>query len=144
MTIPQFGKIAKQNIQVAMQCLCQLHQAKQLRMLIQVLTINGYFYMFDLTEIEARIEQSEKTLIAISDKIKDMRNDFNEIYSELENKDDTYFEEHSNERNELNEKIRKRMSVYDLLKETAETIRTQTKKDMQLVFEELQKKHFYN
>ena len=99
--------------------------------------------MFDLTEIEARIEQSEKTLIAISDKIKDMRNDFNEIYSELENKDDTYFEEHSNERNELNEKIRKRMSVYDLLKETAENIRTKTFEDMRLVFDELHKNHHY-
>ena len=41
--------------------------------------------MFDLTEIEERIEQSEKTLIAITDKIKDMRSDFEEIYSELEN-----------------------------------------------------------
>ena len=39
--------------------------------------------MFDLTEIEERIEQSEKTLIAITDKIKDMRSDFEEIYSEL-------------------------------------------------------------
>ena len=112
-------------------------------MLTQAFTINGYFCMFDLAEIEDRIEQSEKTLIAISDKIKDMRNDFNEIYSELDNKDDAYFEEHSNKRNELNEKIRKRMSVYDLLKETAETIQAQTKKDMQTVFEELQKKHYY-
>ena len=75
-------------------------------MLSQAFIINGYFCMFDLKEIEDRIEQSEKTLNAISVKMKDMRNDFNEIYSELENKDDTYFEEHLNERNELNEKIR--------------------------------------
>jgi len=112
-------------------------------MLTQAFTINGYFCMFDLKEIEDRIEQSEKTLNAISKKMKDMRNDFNEIYSELENKDDTYFEEHPNERNELNEKIRKRLSVYDLLKETAETIRTQTYADMRTVFDELQKNHYY-
>lgn len=99
--------------------------------------------MFDLTEIEERIEQSEKTLIAITDKIKDMRNDFNEIYSELENKDEAYFVEHPTERNELNEKIRKRMSVYDLLKETAENIRTKTFEDMRLVFDELQKNKYY-
>jgi len=113
-------------------------------MLSQAFIINGYFCMFDLKEIEDRIEQSEKTLNAISVKMKDMRNDFNEIYSELENKDDTYFEEHLNERNELNEKIRKRLSVYDLLKETAETIRTQTYADMRTVFDELQKKHYYD
>ena len=43
----------------------------------------------------------------------------------------------------LNEKIRSRLSVYDLLKETAETIRTQTYADMRTVFDELQKKHYY-
>ena len=96
--------------------------------------------MFDLTEIEERIEQSEKTLIAITDKIKDMRNDFEEIYSELENKEDVYFEEHPKERKALNEKIRSRLSVYDLLKETAENIRTKTFEDMRLVFDELHKK----
>lgn len=99
--------------------------------------------MFDLTEIEERIEQSEKTLIAITDKIKDMRSDFEEIYSELENKEDAYFEEHPKERKALNEKIRKRMSVYDLLKETAENIRTKTYEDMRLVFDELQKNKYY-
>lgn len=99
--------------------------------------------MFDLNEIENRIEQSEKTLNAISEKMENMRNEFNEIYSEIDNKNDEYFLEHPNERKILNEKIRKRLSVYDLLRETAETIRTQTKKDMQLVFEELQKKHYY-
>jgi len=99
--------------------------------------------MFDLTEIEERIEQSEKTLIAITDKIKDMRNDFEEIYSELENKEDVYFEEHPKERKALNEKIRSRLSVYDLLKETAENIRTKTFEDMRLVFDELQKNKYY-
>jgi len=97
--------------------------------------------MFDLAEIQARIEKHEKLLSGIENKVKEMRNEFNEIYSELEN--DAYFEENSNKRKELNEKIRSRLSVYDLLRETAETIRTQTKNDMQLVFEELQKKHYY-
>jgi len=112
-------------------------------MRIPAFTINGYFCMFDLKEIEDRIEQSEKTLNAISKKMKDMRNDFSEIYSELENKDDEYFVENPSKRKALNEKIRSRLSVYDLLKETAETIRTQTYADMRTVFDELQKKHYY-
>jgi len=99
--------------------------------------------MFDLTEIEERIEKHEKMLEGIQNKMKDMRTDFNEIYSELENKDDAYFEEHPKERTALNEKIRKRMSVYDLLKETAENIRTKTFEDMRLVFDELHKNHHY-
>ena len=99
--------------------------------------------MFDLTEIEERIEKHEKLLEGIQNKMKDMRTDFNEIYSELENKEDVYFEEHPKERKALNEKIRKRMSVYDLLKETAENIRTKTYEDMRLVFDELQKNKYY-
>jgi len=96
--------------------------------------------MFDLTEIEERIEKHEKLLEGIQNKMKDMRTDFNEIYSELENKEDVYFEEHPKERKALNEKIRSRLSVYDLLKETAENIRTKTFEDMRLVFDELHKK----
>ena len=99
--------------------------------------------MFDLTEIEERIEKHEKLLEGIQNKIKDMRNDFNEIYTELENKDDYYYAINPKEKKELNEKIRQRMSVYDLLRETAETIQTQTKKDMQSVFDELQKRQYH-
>ena len=43
------------------------------------------------------------------------------------------------ELNRLNEIIKKRMSLYDLLRETAENISEQTKQDMQNVYEELQK-----
>ena len=99
--------------------------------------------MFDLKEIQNRIDKHEKLLKAIQNKIKQMQSDFDEIYSELEIKDDNYYEIHSNEKNELNEKIRQRMSVYDLLRETAETIQTQTKKDMQSIFEELQKRRYH-
>lgn len=99
--------------------------------------------MFDLAEIQARIEKHEKLLEGIENKVKEMRNEFDEIYSELEIKDDYHYAIHPEEKKELNEKIRSRLSVYDLLRETAETIRTQTKNDMQLVFEELQKKHYY-
>ena len=112
-------------------------------MLTQALTINGYFCMFDLTEIEERIEKHEKLLKGIQNKIKDMRNDFNEIYSELEIKDDYYYAVHPEEKKALNEKIRSRLSVYDLLKETAENIRTKTFEDMRLVFDELHKNHYY-
>ena len=99
--------------------------------------------MFDLAEIQERIKKHEKLLEGIENKIKDMRNDFNEIYSELEIKDEYYYAIHPNEKEALNEKIRSRLSVYDLLRETAETIRTQTKNDMQLVFDELQKNQYY-
>ena len=99
--------------------------------------------MFDLAEIQERIKKHEKLLEGIQNKINDMRNDFNEIYSELEIKDDYYYAIHPNEKKVLNEKIRQRMSVYDLLRETAESIRTQTKNDMQLVFEELQKRQYH-
>ena len=96
-----------------------------------------------LKQNKSKIIKSINKNLMITDKIKDMRSDFEEIYSELENKEDVYFEEHLNERKALNEKIRKRLSVYDLLKETAETIRTQTYADMRTVFDELQKKHYY-
>lgn len=99
--------------------------------------------MFDLTEIEERIDKHKKLLKGIESKVKEMRNDFNEVYEELENKDDYYYAIHPTEKEQLNEKIRQRMSVYDLLRETAETIQTQTKNDMQLVFDELQKKDYY-
>jgi archaellum component FlaC len=99
--------------------------------------------MFDLAEIEDRIDKHEKLLKAIQHKMKEMRNSFNEIYTELETKDDYYYAIHPNEKTELNEKIRQRMSVYDLLRETAETIRTQTYADMRTVFDELHKNHYY-
>ena len=89
--------------------------------------------MFDLTEIQDRIEKHEKLLEGIETKIKDMRTEFEKIYSELDNKDDYYYTIHPHEKEQLNEKIRQRMSVYDLLRETAETIQTQTKKDMQSI-----------
>ena len=112
-------------------------------MLVRASTTSGCFCMFDLVEIQERIKKHEKLLEGIENKIKDMRNDFNEIYSELETKDDYYYAIHPNEKEALNEKIRQRMSVYDLLLETAENIKTQTKKDMQSVFEELQKSQYH-
>lgn len=99
--------------------------------------------MFDLTEIQDRIDKHEKLLKGIENKVKEMRNDFNKIYMELEIKDDYYYAIHPEEKKQLNEKIRSRMSVYDLLRETAETIRTQTKKDMQSILEELQKRQYH-
>ncbi|RPG66769.1 MAG: hypothetical protein CBC02_003675 [Flavobacteriaceae bacterium TMED42] len=99
--------------------------------------------MFDLTEIQDRIEKHEKLLEGIETKIKDMRTEFEKIYSELDNKDDYYYAIHPEEKEQLNEKIRSRLSVYDLLKETAENIQIQTKQDMQVVYEELQKNRYY-
>ena len=99
--------------------------------------------MFDLAEIEERINKHKKLLESIQNKIKEMQSDFNEIYSELEIKDDYYYAIHPAEKKALNEKIRQRMSVYDLLKETAEDIKIKTKQDMLIVFEELQKSKYH-
>ena len=58
--------------------------------------------MFDLKEIQDGIDKShEKLLKAIQNKIKEMQSDFNEIYSELQIKDDNYYEIHAKEKNEF-------------------------------------------
>ena len=143
MIIQQFGKLVKQSIQVAMQCSCQLLQRKQVRMLLPASIINGCFCMFDINEINERTTQSEKTLNAISNKIKELKENFDDVFDEYADKDENYFIENPDELNRLNEIIKKRMSLYDLLHETAENIRKQTKKDMQNVYEELLKNQYY-
>ena len=112
-------------------------------MLIQASTTNGCSYMFDLNEINERTTQSEKTLNAVSNKIKELKENFDDVFDEYADKDENYFIENPDELNRLNEIIKKRMSLYDLLHETAENIRKQTKKDMQNVYEELLKNQYY-
>ena len=144
MIIQQFGKLVKQSIQVAMQCLCQLLQRKQVRMPLPASTTSGCFCMFDINEINERTTQSEKTLNAISDKMKELKNNFDDVFEEYADKNENYFIENPGELNRLNEIIKKRMSLYDLLRETAENIREQTKQDMQNVYEELQKNEYFD
>lgn len=100
--------------------------------------------MFDINEINERTNQSEKTLNAISDKMKELKNNFDDVFEEYANKNENYFIENPGELNRLNEIIKKRMSLYDLLRETAENIQEQTKQDMQIVYEELQKNEYYD
>lgn len=99
--------------------------------------------MFDLAEIEARIEKHEKLLEGIQNKMSELRTEFDELIAKCESHDEDYFRENDKEREQLSETIHKRLSVYDLLKETAENIRTKTFEDMRLVFDELHKKDYY-
>ena len=112
-------------------------------MLSQAFTTNGYFCMFDLAEIEARIEKHEKLLEGIQNKMTELRIEFDELIAKCESHNEDYFRENNKQHEQLSETIRKRLSVYDLLKEVANDIRTKTFEDMRTVFEELQKKHYY-
>ena len=99
--------------------------------------------MFDLAEIQDRIKKHEKLLDGIGNKMQELKNNFDDIFVEYLDKDEDYFQKNPKKLDELNETIRKRMSLYDLLRETAENIREQTKQDMQTVYEELQKNQYY-
>ena len=99
--------------------------------------------MFDLKEIEERIDKHEKLLEGIQNKMNELRTEFDELIAECQKHDEEYFRENDKEREQLSETIRKRLSVYDLLKETAENIRTKTYEDMRTVFDELQNKKYY-
>lgn len=112
-------------------------------MLLRASTISGCSCMFDINEINERTNQSEKTLNAISDKMQELKNNFDDIFVEYLDKDEDYFQKNPKKLDELNEAVRKRMSLYDLLRETAENIREQTKQDMHTVYEELQKNQYY-
>ena len=99
--------------------------------------------MFNLAEIEARIEKHEKLLTGIQHKMKELRVEFDELIAKCESYNEDYFRENCEEREQLNETIRKRLSVYDLLKEVADDIRIKTFEDMRTLFDELQKKKYY-
>ena len=99
--------------------------------------------MFDLKEIEDRIEKHEKLLEGIQNKMTELRTEFDELITKCESHNEDYFRENDEEREQLSETIRKRLSVYDLLKEVADDIRTKTFEDMRTVFDELQKKKYY-
>ena len=99
--------------------------------------------MFDLAEIQERIEKHEKLLESIQNKMSELKNEFDELIAKCESHDEDYFRENHLEREQLSETIRKRLSMYDLLKEVADDIRTKTFEDMRTVFDELHKKDYY-
>ena len=47
--------------------------------------------MFDINEVNERTNQSEKTLNAISDKMKELKNNFDDVFEEYADKDENYF-----------------------------------------------------
>jgi vancomycin resistance protein YoaR len=99
--------------------------------------------IFNLDEVNKRTEDSEELLAGVRKKMLELKTEFDELQDELDAHDDEYFKKNSDVRKKLSERIRKRLSMYELLKEVAETLRDKTRKDMQLVLEELQKKKYY-
>jgi len=99
--------------------------------------------MFDLNEINKRTAESEKLLDGVRKKMSELKIEFDELADELDAHDDEYFKKNSDVRKKLSERIRERLSLYDLLKEVAEDLRDKTRKDMENVLEELQKKKYY-
>ena len=99
--------------------------------------------MFDLDEVNKRVAESEELLVGIGKKMRELKTEFDELIAECDSHDEAYFIENAEVREKLSERIRQRLSVYDLLKEVAETLREKTREDMHLVLEELQKKKYY-
>lgn len=99
--------------------------------------------MFDLDEVNRRTEKSSELLVGVQKKMKELKIEFDELIAKCDSHDDDYFRKNPQVREELSERIRQRLSVYDLLKEVAKTLREKTREDMHLVLEELQKKKYY-
>jgi alkylhydroperoxidase/carboxymuconolactone decarboxylase family protein YurZ len=99
--------------------------------------------MFDIKEVEERIEKHEKLLEGIQKKMAELKNEFDDLTSQCQAYGEDYFRENCEKREQLSETIRKRLSVYELLKEVADDIRTKTFEDMRTLFDELQKKDYY-
>jgi len=99
--------------------------------------------MFDLDGVNKRIEESQDLLTAVHVKMMELKTEFDELVAECEAHELEYFKENIEAREKLSERIRERLSMYDLLKEVAENLRDKTRKDMETVLEELQKKKYY-
>tara|TARA_A100001037_G_scaffold244817_1_gene225879 strand:+ start:55208 stop:55510 length:303 start_codon:yes stop_codon:yes gene_type:complete len=99
--------------------------------------------MFDLNEIDKRTKESEELLEGVRKKMSELKIEFDELIAKCDAHDDDYFRENPKVREELSERIRQRLSLYDLLKEVADGIRTKTYEDMRSVFDELQKNKYY-
>ena len=78
--------------------------------------------MFDIKQIQQNAKQSEETLNAITEKVASLNKEFKELVSEYESHDLEYYEKHPKKLDEINEKIRKRLSVYSLMREVAEDL----------------------
>lgn len=99
--------------------------------------------MFDINEIQDNATQTEKTLNAITKKVASLNLEFNEIVSEYESHDLEYYEKHPNKLNEINKKIKKRLSVYGLMREVAEDLSEKTANDLESIIIEFQNGNYY-
>ena len=99
--------------------------------------------MFDLNEIDTRTKESEELLDGIRKKMSELKIEFDALLAKCDAHDDEYFIENADERKDLSDRIRQRLSVYELLKEVADGIRIKTADDMGKVLDELQKKKYY-
>lgn len=99
--------------------------------------------MFDINEIQDNAKQTEKTLNAIIKKVASLNTEFKEIVSEYESHDLKYYEKHPNKLNKINEKIRKRLSVYILMREVAEDLSEKTANDLESIMIEFQNGNYY-
>ena len=99
--------------------------------------------MFDLDEVNKRTKESEELLDGVRKKMLELKTEFDELVNECDSHDKAYFIENAEERKKLSDRIRERLSLYELLKEVADGIRTKTYEDMRSVFDELRKNKYY-
>jgi len=99
--------------------------------------------MFDINEIQNNAKQTEKTLNAITKKVASLNTEFNEIVSEYESHKSEYYEKHPDKLDELNETLRKRLSVYSLMRELAEDLSEKTANDLESIIYEFQNGNYY-
>jgi len=99
--------------------------------------------MFDINEIQNNAKQTEKTLNAITEKVASLNVEFKELVSEYESHDLEYYEKHPKKLDEINEKIRKRLSVYSLMREVAEDLSEKTADDLESIMIEFQNGNYY-
>ena len=99
--------------------------------------------MFDIKQIQQNAKRSEETLNAIKVKMKDLDDEFKKLETKYKSKDEEYYIEHSEELDEINEQIKKRLSVYNLLLEVAEDLSLKTADDLESIVYEFQKNQYY-
>ena len=112
-------------------------------MLILASITNGCFCMFDIKHIQDIAKQSEETLNAIKIKMKDLDDEFKKLETKYKSKDEEYYIEHPEELDEINNQIKKRLSVYNLLLEVAEDLSLKTADDLESIVYEFQNGNYY-
>jgi predicted nuclease with TOPRIM domain len=99
--------------------------------------------MFDIKQIQQNAKQSEKTLNAIKVKMKDLDVEFKKLETNYKSKDEEYYIKNPKDLDEINEQIKKRLSVYDLMLEVAEDLSEKTADDLESIMIEFQNGNYY-